>query len=255
MSESLRIGIEIAFNLSYLAVIWTLVVLMTRRMATVAPQDRRLAGLVRLAFALLATGDTGHVGFRVLAYALGGLDARPLVLGVPLSLVGIGALTTAVTVTFFYMLMVYVWRTRFDQPANAFTSLLLAIGVLRLIIMALPGNAWDSVVAPQPMSLIRNLPLMVQGLGVMGLILSSAYRRHDVTFQWIGWMIAVSFGFYAPVILFAAQIPLLGMLMIPKTCAYLVIAFIAYGKLWGRVASPDAPLPTQSPTQTAPEVR
>jgi hypothetical protein len=216
---------------------------MTRRMGRVAPQDRRLAGLLRLAFTLLAAGDTGHVGFRVVAYALGGLDIRPAVLGIPVSLVGVGALTTAVTITFFYMLMVYIWRVRFARPASAFTSVLLAIGVLRLVIMALPGNAWDSVVAPQPMSLIRNLPLTLQGLGVMGLILVSAYRCHDTAFQWIGGMIAVSYAFYAPVILFAAQIPLLGMLMIPKTCAYVAIAFIAYGNLWGQAVDTRSAAP------------
>jgi hypothetical protein len=44
------------------------------------------------AFALLALGDTGHVGFRVVAYALGGLEAHA-------GLVGLGALSTAYTVT------------------------------------------------------------------------------------------------------------------------------------------------------------
>ena len=46
-------------------------------------------------------------------------------------------------------------------------------------------------------------------------------------------MITVSFAFYIPVILFARQIPLIGMLMIPKTVAYLAIAWIAYRGLWG----------------------
>ena len=34
--------------------------------------------------------------------------------------------------------------------------------------------------------------------------------------------------FYAPVILWVSQVPLLGMLMMPKTLAYLGVAFIAY---------------------------
>ena len=36
------------------------------------------------------------------------------------------------------------------------------------------------------------------------------------------------FGFYIPVVLFADVIPLLGMLMIPKTCAYVWIVFMGY---------------------------
>ena len=47
-------------------------------------------------------------------------------------------------------------------------------------------------------------------------------------------MIALSFVFYAPVILWVQWVPLLGMLMIPKTCAYLGIAFIAYRALYAR---------------------
>ena len=32
--------------------------------------------------------------------------------------------------------------------------------------------------------------------------------------------IVLSFGFYIPVVLWADAVPLIGMLMIPKTCAY-----------------------------------
>ena len=234
MSETLIRWFEVGFNVIYLAAVWYLVVLMSRSMGVVAPKDRKVAGLTRLAFILLAAGDTGHVGFRVLAYALGGIDAQAVILGSPMSLIGLGMLTTSVTVTLFYMMLVYVWQARNNQRASWVTNLLQAAGVVRLIIMALPGNDWGAVVPPQPMSLYRNLPLMVQGVGVIVLFLLSAYRNHDTTFKWIGWMIAVSFAFYTPVILFAQQVPMLGLLMIPKTCAYLAIAIIAYHGLWNQ---------------------
>lgn len=232
MNESLITWFEIGFNLIYLAAIWYLVALMSFSMSSVSSKDRQAADLVRLAFILLAAGDTGHVGFRVLAYALGGLDAQAMVFGSQMSLVGIGMLTTSFTVTFFYMVLVYIWQKRNNQTANWATNLLLVAGVVRLMMMALPSNDWGAAVPPQPMSLYRNLPLMVQGVGICALILFSAYRNHDATFKWIGWMIAVSFAFYIPVILFAQMIPLLGMLMIPKTCAYLAIAIIAYRNMW-----------------------
>lgn len=38
---------------------------------------------------------------------------------------------------------------------------------------------------------------------------------------WLGAMIVVSYAAYVPVILFALQVPMLGMLMIPKILAYL----------------------------------
>ena len=224
--------LESLFNVLYLGVIWTLVYLMTRHMPEVAEKDRSVAGLFKVAFILLAAGDTGHVGFRVLGYLLGGLDTQVNVLGSMMSLAGLGTLTTSFTVTLFYMILVYVWQKRYQKQNHGFSSLLLASGLVRLVMMALPGNDWAAVVPPQPMSIYRNIPLIIQGIGVIGLFLYSGYKHDDRTFRSIGWWIVVSFAFYLPVIFFAQQVPLLGMLMIPKTCAYLVIAWIAYRDLW-----------------------
>lgn len=233
MSESARVAVEIAFNVTYLVVIWTLVALMVIRRDRVAPADRPVANRVTLMFALLALGDTGHVGFRVIAYARGGLEANPL-------LVGLGALSTAVTVTLFYMLLVDVWRLRYRKPLGAAGWALLAAGVVRLVVMAFPQNHWEQVIAPYDWSLLRNALLVVQGLGVMVLILRDAYRTGDKPFKWIGWMIAASYAFYAPVILWVGQAPAIGMLMIPKTCAYVVIAIIAYNAFYRTASRPSA---------------
>jgi hypothetical protein len=225
MSETLRTWIEVSFNVSYLVVVWGLVIAMASRQSAVEPANRPVAARVLWAFALLALGDTGHVGFRVLAYALGGLEAHP-------TLVGMGALATAITVTFFYALMLDAWRLRFNKKLGWFEYLLLAAAVVRLGMMALPVNEWGRVEPPQPWGIYRNIPLMVQGLGVMFLILRDARAAQDRTFGWIGAMILVSYTFYTPVILFVSQAPLLGMLMIPKTMAYVAIAVIAYRDLY-----------------------
>ncbi len=232
MAEAMRMWVEIIFNIGYLIAVWALVAMMARKQHVVAPENRAVAKRVMWAFALLALGDTGHVGFRVIAYSLGGLDAQPVVLGLPISLVGIGALTTAITVTFFYILMVDIWRLRYNKPLGIVGWFLLAMGVCRLIIMLLPQNDWSAVVPPQPWGLIRNLPLMIMGLGVMILILRDAYRTNDRPFKWIGWCILASYAFYTPVILWVQQVPVLGMLMIPKTLAYIAIAVIAYRALY-----------------------
>jgi hypothetical protein len=240
MSESMRMWIEVSFNVTYLIVVWGLVVAMTLRRQAVAPEDRRVAGLVRWAFALLALGDTGHVGFRVLAYAQGNMQASVSLLGREFGLVGLGALSTAVTVTFFYVLVLVAWKERFDREYGWFGYFLLACAAARLVIMIPAANQWNNVVPPQPWSLFRNLPLMIQGLGVAALILRDARRTHDRAFAWIGIMILVSYACYTPVILFVQQAPLVGMLMIPKTLAYVAIAFIAYGSLY-RAASATVP--------------
>ncbi|MHB1415987.1 MAG: hypothetical protein ACYC1C_12130 [Chloroflexota bacterium] len=242
MSEDLRMWTEISFNIVYLVVIWGLVGVMWRERRSVAAPSRRLAGVVLVAFALLALGDTGHVGFRVLAYATGGLEQTLSVGGLEVGLVGVGALATAITVTFFYMLMVEAWRTRFGKRYDAFAYLLLAAAVVRLVIMLSPANEWNRVEPPQPWSTYRNLPLMVQGLGVAYLMLRDALATKDRAFLGIGVSILVSYACYMPVIFFVQQAPLVGMLMIPKTMAYLAIAFIAYRALY-RPAKAAAPAP------------
>jgi hypothetical protein len=238
MSESARMWVEILFNIAYLVAVWGLVIVMQRNRRHVKPADLAVAQHVKWAFALLALGDTGHVGFRIIAYALGGLEAKPVLLGVPVSLVGIGALATAITVTLFYMLMLDVWRLRFGHALGWVGWLLLAAGIARLGVMAFPQNQWDQVVAPYDWSLARNALLTLQGVGVMILILRDAAAAHDKTFTWIGVMIALSFTFYAPVILWVAQAPMLGMLMIPKTCAYLGVAIITYRAVYHQNALP-----------------
>ena len=40
--------------------------------------------------------------------------------------------------------------------------------------------------------------------------------------------IVLSFGFYIPVVLWADVVPMIGMLMIPKTCAYVWTVLIGY---------------------------
>jgi hypothetical protein len=129
--------------------------------------------------------------------------------------------------------MLEVWSTRFGQKYGWFEYLLLASGVIRLLLMLPPANQWNNTVPPQPWSLYRNIPLMILGLGVAYLILRDARQAQDRAFTWIGTMILLSYACYAPVILFVQQIPLIGMLMIPKTMAYVAIGFVAYFNLYG----------------------
>jgi hypothetical protein len=221
MSAELRIVIELIFNVSYLLVIWTLVVLFLRQIRVTPQVDKPVLQRFIWAFGLLALGDTGHVGFRVIAYLRGGLEANS-------GLVGMGALGTAVTITFFYMILLDIWRIRYNKTLDWFEGFLLAAGIIRLVILAFPQNQWESLVPPYGWSLLRNSFLVFQGLGVMFLILRDSSLAKDTPFRLVGWMIGISYLFYAPVILWSAVVPLLGMLMIPKTCAYVAAAIIAY---------------------------
>jgi hypothetical protein len=234
MSESALIWFEVIFNVAYLIAIWGIVIMMTVHRDRVASQDRRVAALGRWAFLLLALGDTGHVGFRVWAYAAGGLESAVTVLGREVGLVGLGALATAVTVTFFYALMLMLWQARYGKPYGWFGALLFAMAGLRLLLMIPAVNQWNSVTPPQPWSIIRNLPLTMLGLGVAYLFLRDALRKDDRPFVWVGGLIVFSYAMYIPVILFVQQAPMVGMLMIPKTLAYVAIAVVLWRSFYGR---------------------
>lgn len=235
MSESLRTTVEIGFNVLYLIVVWAMVYLMTRRLPEVTSRNYPVANRFRWAFLLLALGDTGHVGFRVVAYALGGLETNPL-------WVGLGALATAITVTIFYVLMLDIWRVRFDRKYGWFEYLLLASVPARFIVMALPGNYWGNTVPPVFWGPFRNIFLIILGGGVLYLILRDSLQTEDRLFRWVAYCIFFSYLFYVPVIFWVREIPMLGMLMIPKTVMYVAIAFLAYRGVYPQknLASADA---------------
>ncbi len=221
MSQALLTWVEIIFDIVYLITIWTLVVLMYKKRENLSVQNKSIGILFIWAFFLLALGDTGHVGFRVLAYSLGGLEANPV-------LVGLGALATAITVTFFYMIVAEIWRIRFNKKRGVIWWSLIVFGIIRLAIMIPAANSWGSVVPPFNWSLARNIPLIIQGIGVAVIMLVCAIKEDDKFTKKISIMIFISYTCYLPVILFVQKLPILGMLMMPKTLAYIAVAFIAY---------------------------
>ncbi len=103
-SKNVNSWIEIGFDLSYLAVIWGLVLAMRRRRSNLAPANHGAADRLHEAFSLLAVGDTAHVGARVLAEVRGERGAFVTWLGQRPSLLGLGELLTSITVTYFYIL-------------------------------------------------------------------------------------------------------------------------------------------------------
>ena len=52
--------------------------------------------------------------------------------------------------------------------------------------------------------------------------------------------IVLSFAFYLPVVLWADAVPLVGMLMIPKTCAYVWAVVIGYRAMGQELEKGDA---------------
>jgi hypothetical protein len=227
MDPNARAWTEIVFNVAYLVTIWWIIFAMLRRQKFFEPKDRPIGRQFILAFILLAAGDLAHVGFRLLAFFQGQNIAEPQP-GETSLLLGLGTLATSITVTLFYIMMAIIWRRRFKKPYGWFGILIILAGFARLVMMLFPQNQWTLIVPPQPWSLYRNIPLLIQGLGVAFLFLRDGFAANDRLYKWIGVLILLSFAFYLPVILFVQQVPLVGMLMIPKTISYVVIAALAY---------------------------
>lgn len=221
MTSDPQILMEIIFNLIYLGLIWLFVAVMTTKLGTVKEDYINIAKRFRLAFFLLAFGDTGHVGFRVIAFLSGGLEKNS-------TLVGLGTLSTAITLTFFYIILLDIWKVNFNKEKDVLFNLLLVTGIIRLILMIFPQNQWGNVVPPFEWGLLRSIPLIILGISVAILMLWDSYKTNDTRFKSISYTIFASYVFYLPVIFLVQRIPIIGMLMIPKTIMYLVMAWLVY---------------------------
>ena len=238
MDESIQIWAEIGFNILYLLAIWWLVARMQATRQGVSDGLQPAAGAFITAFFLLALGDSGHVGFRVLAHLSGDLETTVNLLGFDLGLIGLGVLSTSITVSLFYVLFYRAWQLRFGSSSQGLSALVVILLLIRFGLMIPAQNEWNSVLSPQPWSTIRNLPLI--GLGLLVIILFYKDGHRDRLFRQLAIATLVSFAFYIPVVLWIEQAPLLGMLMIPKTLAYLVMAWLVYKK-WFDVGTQEDP--------------
>ncbi len=225
------IGAELVFDGGYLLMLWVLVGALALRCQRIPPSARRVGGPLVLAFVLLAVGDTAHVGLRLVALAAGNPQLTAALGSWRLPLIGFGALCTAITVSGFYALLLVSHQRLTSRGWGPFEQALLGVLLLRLVLLSFPQNEWGQVVPPQPWSLLRNLPLLLLTLGVGGLYLR---RGGGVEQRWprtIGVLLLASLLCYLPVVLWIQKIPLLGLLMIPKSLAYLAMALIVYRRL------------------------
>ena len=82
----------------------------------------------------------------------------------------------------------------------------------------------------------RNIPFALMGLIIIALFYKSAKENNDSAFRWMWLTIVLSFAFYIPVVLWADVIPMIGMLIIPKTCAYVWTVLIGYKAMEKEIA-------------------
>lgn len=208
---------ETAFDAVYLVTVITIGILMIRQPN--AAKQFRLFGWMAI---VLGAGDAFHLIPRAWALCTTGLENYTFALG-------LGKAITSVTMTVFYVLLYYVWRLRYRvQGQNSLTAAVYVLAGLRMVLCLMPQNQWFSASAPLSWGIYRNIPFALLGLLVIVLFYRSAKAQQDHAFRWMWLTIVLSFAFYIPVVLWADVYPMVGMLMIPKTCAYVWTVVIGY---------------------------
>ena len=174
--------------------------------------------LLAIAILLLGIGDAFHLVPRMIALNADGLEHHAASLGV-------GKLVTSVTMTFFYVVM-YIFLIVRERKAPP-TWLHILYGVLfvvRIVLVAMPQNNWLES-SPYVWNVVRNIPFVL--MGVIFILMSYHYCKDDRAFRWMWLLVILSFVFYLVTALGATFVPILGLMMLPKTICYMVIFVFA----------------------------
>lgn len=195
---------ESVFDIAYLIfAITTGIKLLSRKDAG---KTTRLFGVMAV---VLGAGDAFHLVPRVLNYWVSGDWTAAL---------GIGKLVTSITMTVFYLMLEYARQRRYGENKGLLIATW-ALSVARIALCLFPQNQWLSADAPVSWGIIRNIPFTIMGIMAIVLWLTSARQDNELKLMWL--VVLLSFGFYLPVVLWAHTVPIIGMLMLPKTIMYI----------------------------------
>lgn len=209
--------VETLFDAVYLITVITIGLRMIR--GSKGRKQFRLFGYMAV---VLGAGDAFHLIPRAVALCTTGLENYT-------TLLGAGKWITSVTMTVFYVLLYYVWRTRYQvRGKGGLTAAVYGLAGIRVLLCMMPQNDWLSAAAPLSWAIYRNIPFALLGVLIIVLFYRSAKAANDTAFRWMWLTIVLSFAFYIPVVLWADAVPMIGMLMIPKTCAYVWTVLIGY---------------------------
>lgn len=214
---------ETVFDIIYLSIVlFFAILLLSKDLSFTSP--KWVLGLITL---LLFLGDASHLIPRI-----GAMWGRESTLE---AFLGYGKMATSFTITLFYVGLWYIGKILFEHSSSfvdTMTVVFLGLALLRIIFCILPQNKWKEDGASFKWGIIRNIPFILMGIlvilqysigGAMSLTEISAYNP---VYLWIP--IVISFAFYIPVLLFAKKYPKVGMLMLPKSLAYVAIIFYGW---------------------------
>lgn len=183
-------------------------------------------------FFAFSKGSTLFILYGILTLTLCGGDAFHLVPRVNRAFkgsndkikkqLGRGLQISSITMTAFYIILMYIWQNTFYEMSIpvALEIIIWVSAVVRMAICFLPQNNWCSDEGNMTLSIIRNAVFAVTGIGVIILYAISG-NTYDYHMTRMVAAIIISFGCYLPVTLLSKKYPKVGLLMIPKTCAYI----------------------------------
>ncbi len=198
---------ESSFDILYLIFAITSGIMILRR------AEGRKEKFMAYAALILGCGDAFHLVPRVLNYFTEWDLTAAL---------GIGKLITSITMTVFYVLLYYLWLELYSVKRKRKTEMcVLLLALVRSALCLFPHNGWLQNSSDMNWGIIRNIPFVIHGALICYLYYCK--RNENSVFKPMWLYILLSFAFYIPVAVAAGAIPLLGMLMLPKTVCYILM--------------------------------
>ncbi len=208
--------VEITFDLLYLFTVLT---------AALILYNTSKVGGIRRQFAImsfvLGVGDSFHLIPRV--YSMIDSKNRDYT-----ALLGIGKFITSITMTIFYIYLWEIGKSYYNFNFNTYITIIVyGLAILRILLCFFPQNGWMDKYSSTKWAIIRNIPFLLLGMAVMLLFMVGAGKYGgNLSLVWLA--VLMSFTFYMPVVLFSGTNPKVGMLMLPKSCAYVAIVLMGF---------------------------
>lgn len=130
---------------------------------------------------------------------------------------GLGLMISSITMTFFYIILYYICLLMKPEEVTIAPILgyaLWFLAILRVALCLFPQNNWFAKEGNARWGILRNIPFVVVGLIMIYVCVVIGKIALAIA-------IVISFVCYLPVVLWAKKKPMIGMLMIPKTMAYM----------------------------------
>ena len=206
---------ESSFDIAYLVIAVVLGIMM------ISKSKNKLGKMMGITTLVLGCGDAFHLVPRVLNYFVDYDFTMYL---------GVGKLVTSITMTVFYIFMYYIYLENYDVKENkVVTYSIWGLSLVRVILCLFPQNNWLTDSSPLMWDILRNIPFII--LGGLIVVLYFKMKNEDKIFKNVYLLVTLSILFYIPVVVGTGAIPMLGMLMLPKTICYVLIMFVFNKKL------------------------